>query len=357
MKKKSILVLGVTILISLSGFVVIYAINNNIIHSINVVGYGIVVDGDYAYISHNDGVEILNIENKKHPIKIGNVDIDDGAFGLEKIGDLLYIAGDSDGLIIANISNPRDLTICNEPKPGNSATNIKVQNNIAYLLYIGGNVEIINVTNPFSPVKIATISPSGAQQLRSLLVTDDLLYVADSGRGINIYNISEPSSPIFIKQMGNAGSISLFKHENLLFVGCYSSGVKLYDVTNGTSPIFKGSYQEPNGEFYGVWGNTSHCYVADLQNGILCLNIAADGKLSKGNNNSEPTPHSITSDGNNFYVADQNFRLLIFDQNLNCLYDGHKQSYWIPVWISMIPLGIILYTMIKSKKKKLTIEI
>ena len=76
--KKSNLLIGVLILISVSSFIFVYALNNNAIPG-RTVGYRIHADGDYVYVSHNDGVEIINVQNKQHPNLVGNVDHNEGA--------------------------------------------------------------------------------------------------------------------------------------------------------------------------------------------------------------------------------------------------------------------------------------
>ena len=43
-------------------------------------------------MTHNDGVENINTENKQNPKVVGNVDLNNGAWGIEKEEDLFYIA-------------------------------------------------------------------------------------------------------------------------------------------------------------------------------------------------------------------------------------------------------------------------
>jgi hypothetical protein len=356
MKKKGILSIGILILISISSFIYIYAINQNIIPVINTVGYGIEVEDDFAYVSHNDGVEIINIENKNRPLVLGNIDISDGAFGIEKNGDILYIAGDSNGLVIANISNPQQPVICSETTFGSSIINIAVQNEVVYLGFMSDLVEVFNVTDPSSPVHISTYTGNAMSNFRGLIVSGDLLYIADSNRGIEIVNISIPSSPTFIRRIDTSFPIGLFKQGNILFAACHAMGVYWYDITNGTEPLLKGSYHEIGGEAYGVWGNSTHLYVADLQKGIFCIDITDEGGASKVSQNFEVTPHSISGWENHVFLADQNFRFMILDLDLNFLYDGHKLGYGLPIIIVIVTIAGIIFLRVyqtkESQKKK-----
>lgn len=348
--KKIKLLIGLSIFLSITASFLIYTINQKYIHVITV-GYDIEVESDYAYVSHNDGVEIINIENKNRPSVVGNIDINDGAFGMVRNGDLLYIAGDSAGLVIANVSNPRQPTICSETAFDAASYNIAYQNDLVFLLLLSDTVKIVNVSDPSSPHLITTYSSAHARDYRDIVVSGNTIFIADGQRGVEIVNISSPSNPTLLHTIVTSAPIALFKFDNMLFLGCHGVGVKWYDVANLTVPILKGSYQEPGGEAYGVWGNSTHLFVADLQKGIYCLNIAENGRLSKGNQYLETAPHDISGEGDYVYLADQDFRLKIFDTNLNCLYNGHKRSYWLPISLGIVSLGLILYDRKKSRKK------
>ena len=349
MKKKNLLI-GIMILISISSFIIVYALNNNAIPG-RTVGYRIYVESDYAYVTHNDGVEIINTENKQHPNVVGNVDLNDGAWGLQKDGDLLYIAAASNGLVIANVSNPEAPIIISQTSVEEAALNLAFQNGLAFVLLGSNTLDIFNVTDPDSPFRIATYTPMQASDYRDVIISGETVFIADAGRGVEILNVSQPSTPSLINTIITSAPIALFKHEDLLFLGCHGAGVKWYNVSNLTSPVLKGTHQEFQGEAYGVWGNSSHLYVADLQKGVYCLNITEGSSVSKIFHYLEAAPHGISGEGNYVYLADQDYRFKIFDDHLNCLYAGHIISYVIPIIIAVISVGIIIFNKIPIKKK------
>ena len=124
---------------------------------------------------------------------------------------------------------------------------------------------------------------------------------------------------------------------------------------NLNSPVLKGTHQEPYGEAYGVWGNSTHLYIADLQKGAYCLNIAEGSSISKIFHYLEAAPHDITVEGNYVYLADQDYRFMIFDDHLNCLYAGHIISYVIPIILAVFSVGIIICSRIYIKKKNILV--
>ena len=349
--KKINLLTGVMVLISISSFIVVYALNNNAVPG-RTVGYRIYVESDYAYVTHNDGIEIISTENKQEPNVVGNVDLNDGAWGIEKEGDLFYIAAASNGLVIANVSNPETPIIISQTSVEGGALNIAFQNELAFVLLGSNTMVIFNVTDPSSPIRVATYTNSQASDYRDVIISGETLFIADAGRGVDILNVSQPSTPSLINTIITTAPIALFKHDDVLFLGCHGVGVKWYNVSDLTSPVVKGNYQEFQGEAYGVWGNSTHLYVADLQKGVYCLNIAEGSPVSKSFHYLKAAPHGVSGYGNYVYLADQDFRFMIFDDHLNCLYTGHIISYVIPIIIAVISVGIITYSRISIKKKK-----
>nr|QEE18090.1 LVIVD repeat protein [Candidatus Prometheoarchaeum syntrophicum] len=342
------------ILISISSFIIVYAFNNNIIPG-RTVGYRIYVESDYAYVTHNDGVEIINTENKQKPNVVGNVDLNDGAWGIEKDGDLFYIAAASNGLVTADVSNPEAPIIITRTAIEGGALNLAIKNGLAFVLTGSNTIAIYNVTDSSSPFRIATYTSSQASDYRDVIISGDALFIADAGRGIEILNVSQPSTPSLLNTIITSAPIAIFKHDNLLFLGCHGAGVKWYNVSNLISPVLKGSYLEPYGEAYGVWGNSTHLYVADLQKGVYCLNISEGNYVTKIFHNLEAAPHDITGEGNYVYLGDQDYRLKIYDDHLNCLYEGHIISYVIPIIIAVISVGIIIYSRIPIKKNRINV--
>ncbi|UYP46082.1 hypothetical protein NEF87_002367 [Candidatus Lokiarchaeum ossiferum] len=346
--KKIKIIIGFSLLISVCTFSFVFAFNQKKFPGYTV-GYRIYADDEYAYVSHNDGVEIIDIENKRHPKILENIEFGDGAFGIEKQGDLLYIAGWSEGLIIANVSNPKQPSICSKTPFEGAANMLTYHNDLVYILLSSNVVKIMNVSNPYSPVLLPTFTTSQARDYRDIKVAEDVIFIADVQRGIDIINASNPSSPVLLNTIKTSAPIALHIYETNLFLGCHGVGVKWYDISNLTSPILKGTYQEPGGEVYGVWGNVTHLYVADLQRGTYCL-VTLGGRLSKINHYEGAAPHDISGSGETIYLADQDLRLMIFDANLNCLYDGHKKSYWFPIGLTIIPVSLIVWMRGKVKK-------
>jgi hypothetical protein len=349
MRKKNLITILLIFIIA-SSFFVVYGLNNNAVPGL-LVGYGIQVENDYAYVSHNDGVEIINIENKDKPKVVGNIDYTDGGFGFRVIGDLVFLSADSYGLAIVNVSDPVSPIVVSETDFGVLVRKIAILDDLAFIILASNSLRILNISDPSSPSHIASFASPQSDQYTGVVVSGETLFIADRGRGVDVVNISQPSAPTLIRSISEASTFAIYTNGDLLFVSKHGAGIAWYDVSDLSNIVRVGSHFETNGEAYGVWGNNTHLYVADLQKGVYCLDISG-GSISKINHYYQAAPHGITVLGNYVYLADQDKRLKIFDTELNCLYNGHSITYTIPISLVIITIGLVVYSQIKKRNSE-----
>jgi len=121
--------------------------------------YGFSVSGDRVYmIRPGNGIEVLDVSNPNNPIKIGTyTNIPDGnmgTFGIQVIGNTLYIAGAK--FEIYDVSSPTAAVRIGSCDPPGLSINLRVVDNLAYSANPAGVgdygleiVDISNHTNPF----------------------------------------------------------------------------------------------------------------------------------------------------------------------------------------------------------------
>ncbi|MCY3412640.1 MAG: hypothetical protein INQ03_13465 [Candidatus Heimdallarchaeota archaeon] len=333
------------LIVTITSYFVIYALNNNAFPGLKV-GYNVVVDDNLAFVSNNEGIEIINVESKYNPKVLGNVDVDNMGFGFAVNGNQLYIADSTSGIIITDIQDPNNYRIIGETNFDIGVLSLDYQDNLVYTINTK-TMRIVNVSIPENPELIGTYTSPLVQDYRDIFIHSDLLFIADGSRGVDIINITNPNTPTLITTVLTEAPIALHVHENILFTGCHGAGIKWFDISIPNNPYLLGSYMEPNGEAYGVWGNSSHIYVADLQKGVYALSII--GLVSKLFYNLDAHPHDIIVENNFVYLGDQDFRLKIFGSELNCLYNGHVDHYGLPIFLTLVLIIIYLYPVIKRK--------
>jgi hypothetical protein len=72
------------------------------------VAYGVALEGDFAYVTNNDGVVLVDVSDPAEPRRTAMLELEDGAFGIRAAGDIAYIAADSEGFVTADVSDPRN---------------------------------------------------------------------------------------------------------------------------------------------------------------------------------------------------------------------------------------------------------
>ncbi|MHA2204148.1 MAG: hypothetical protein ACW991_10710, partial [Candidatus Hodarchaeales archaeon] len=103
-------------------------------------------------------------------------------------------------------------------------------------------------------------------------------------------------------------------------------------------------YYKLGGEAYGVTGNTTHLYVADLQKGVYILNITDPSHLIEISEYSNAAPHDIFWNDNEIFLADQDKGLIILDEHLEPLYAGFPRDLSLQLFLigATLVVGLIL---------------
>ncbi|MFW9991586.1 MAG: LVIVD repeat-containing protein [Candidatus Odinarchaeota archaeon] len=301
------------------------------------VGYSVCVEGNYAFVTDNDGTVILDISNPVNPRKIGIVATSDGAFGATVKDDFAYIASDSNGFIIANISDPESPLITDQYNDGGSAHSVCINGSHAYVTEYPQGMEIFDISTPDDIIKVTEYDDGG--EFRDVAIKNNFIYLPDSARGLKVLNVTDPSSPKLVWTSPlTHGAIDVHIYDDLLFLGGYSYGVYIFDISTPHSPIQLGKYYKPGGEAWGVTGNTTHLYVADLQKGVYILNITDPSHPKEISEYNSAAPHDIFWNDDKIFLADQDKRLIILNEHLEPLFTGFPRDISLQLFFIAVTL-------------------
>lgn len=120
------------------------------------VTYDIFVDGNYAYLTNNDGCIIIDIETCN---RVGKINIGTG-FGIFVKSDLVFV-GSENTLFIYNISIPENPVKISEWQCLDTIYNLFIEESYAYVSFYGGGFDIVNISNPFSPSRVSRFNDAG----------------------------------------------------------------------------------------------------------------------------------------------------------------------------------------------------
>lgn len=268
------------------------------------IGYDIDIDGNYAYITGNEGYIVADIQNPSNPKIISEFVIEDGSFGIFVKDDIAYVGAGGNGLYITDVSDPKNPTLIGQESANGICNNVYVSGDYAYVANYENGLLIFDITDLANPIKIG--EHSFVERTDSVVVRDKIAYIANTNTGVNVLNVTIASSPQLIRVLSaTGGSTGLSYFENLLFVGCYSSNVLVFDISVPSNPTLLGIHSDnDDGEAQGVVGNSTHLYVADNY-GVEYLDISSLPTITKiaENRQGVSSAHDIDFKDNFLYIA------------------------------------------------------
>ncbi len=230
------------------------------------------VIGTTAYVAcDTSGLQIIDISTPSSPTLIGASDTPGTAVGAYVVGTTAYIADYDQGLRIINITQPDRPTLIGVYNPGGKS--YRVPQVIGTTAYVGwdGGLRIINITNPSSPTLIGTYSLGGYYG-RAVQVIGTTAYVAADGLGLKIINVANPSSPTLIGTYDTPGTaVDVYVVGTIAYVADWGSGLQIVNITTPSTPTLIETYSLSAARAVQVIGNTA--YVADQSGGVQIINV------------------------------------------------------------------------------------
>ncbi len=153
---------------------------------------------------------------------------------------LAYISQGQSGLLILNVSNPKEPKFVSELTYGLRGYSYKLakKDSVIYLAAGGFGVSIVNVSDPDKPIitpEIRSIAPA-----KNFHIMGSYLFTAVSEEGINISNIIDPAHPnirqtFFVPGFAQAvctSAADTSADTNYLLVACGEVGLTIFDISD-----------------------------------------------------------------------------------------------------------------------------
>jgi len=260
----------------------------------------IALKGHFAYLADGiGGLSILDITDPTHPTRVGSMLFDGGTATAITVKDSYAYIGGGSGMRIVDISNP---TVPIQIGMASTTTpiGIRVEGNTAYVAIYKSAVVVFDVSNPGSPLRIATIPASvyHVDVIDSLLymacidsmvvmnvkdphhpsritktdiytesIVTDSLYTYTGGWGLTIFNFTSPDSIRVISSSNGAETEFLAKSGKYVFLS-QTGGIVAYDVGNPVTPQVVGSYYPNSGDYIGIAADDRYIYSCELNAGL-----------------------------------------------------------------------------------------
>ena len=153
----------------------------------------------------------------------GNYDTSGYAQSVAVSGGYAYVADDSGGLVVVDVSDPANPTWVGSYDPTNHAYDVAVSGNYAYIADRKEGLVVVDVSNPTNPTYAGNYNTSG--NARGVAVSGDYAYIADGDYGVVVVDVSNPTNPTYAGSYNTSG----YAH-GVVVTGDYAYGLLLAEA-------------------------------------------------------------------------------------------------------------------------------
>jgi len=206
------------------------------------MSYGLSIKSNYAYVTTNTSLIILDIKNPDKPVTASELVIGSPIFGLSILNNYAFLAASDKGLIIVDISEPNNPNIIGEYSGRGNMANVEVVNNYCYTIDYEKGFEIIDISQPSEPKLISNFLLTA----RALRIQANTAFVSDPINGLIVLDISNPKDIKKLRIVDNTkGAAGIKVNNGVLFLGSYDNWINVYNISNPQSPQFITRYTYP----------------------------------------------------------------------------------------------------------------
>ena len=274
----------------------------------------VVVEGDTLFIAaETSGFYIYDISDMNDIKQINHTDLQDNVFWLEYHENTLYVAAGHYGVAIYDVTELEKPILIYNYNPAGHVRQVNLHNgylyavldNIGLEVFDVGDLENINhiglfngVTNPF---RVEFKNNRG--------------YISDSGSGFHLINIEDPSAISKISSLTLSSSTrNIFIKDNYAYVGCWVSGMCVVDISDSNAISLVNTFDTWGYARAAINYNNS-LYVADHAYGLTVFDMSQpDNLVFQSRNYQHAHNHDvILLDDNHIAVSEYNTGVGIYD--------------------------------------------
>lgn len=273
--------------------------------------YDLHVDDNYAFVSYNKGIAVIDISDLTLPKLVSNVDSEEALFGILVEQDIAYTGNNTNGLSIVDLQDrlhPKEISELDFP---GSVYGLFIDSTLLYVSTLEGTFYIIDKSSCESPELIAQIDCEGNGT--NLSKKNDLVYYANARVGLQLIDVSAPDMPEVLGIAGQSyGAWDIDIAADHLYLGQHNRGFSIYKIKEDGS-LQHISSTDNGGEVYGIAQEGDKLYIADLQQGVEIWDISDKNNPVLLISIEEYAPHDIQVKDGIIFLADQDRNFVILD--------------------------------------------
>jgi hypothetical protein len=266
----------------------------------NARGTGVVLRGDYAFVSGYPGLTVFDISNPLAPVFLGEYETPGYANDVALLGDFAIVADDTHGIQIVSVADPTAPRYSQYVNTGRSYA-VAVANGYAFVGSTSspGGVYVIDMSAPLEAAKVGLYSGFPAYFLSA--GRERMAVSSSQAWGMVMLNTREPEVLVDIGDIGSGAEAYIASYppyddgggnyptpEGIAMSGDYAFGVDWPEesipgmgdglhILDISSPVNGRRLQDVEGLFTsgaaGVWTSGSRLYVLDWADGLLVFDL------------------------------------------------------------------------------------
>lgn len=266
-----------------------------------------VVAGDLLFVpvSYTEGstvawVEALDISAPETPVRVGGYVPSQEPYCATVANGYLYLPcwGSFDVVSYNEPANPQRQGGSADGTPANAI--VLATTNLAYAATLNGQFDVYDISDPQKPLRkggtnghwsAAMIAPA----------TNNTALITDEKTGLYVVGVSNPAAPVLLSSITNlGGATSVAVSGNLAFFTDFgdwnrAAGLQVVDLSSSQPVSRYATPAIPN----DIWISGNTAYVADVQFGLVVLDISNPAALKQIGSYSEPRGFSRISPTSN----------------------------------------------------------
>lgn len=246
--------------------------------------YSVYVKDNIAYVTEREtekkkgNLLALDISNPELVSVLSSVDLGWGnvAYGLDVLNNKAYVAAGPTGLVVVDISDPRNLKVISKIYLGSAVLDAKVKDNFAYTTLGGGlGLKIIDISDPKNLKEKGNIST--ADNANVVRLAGNFAFIANDDAGLRIMDITNPSSPKQVYSFVASSVVyDVFVENNRVYSLDTDVGVLVADIKENNEYEIIGQYQRKYSRpqplsARGIYAKNGFIYLADGDAGFRVL--------------------------------------------------------------------------------------
>lgn len=219
-------------------------------------------------------VNVPGVIQTFQPRPLSQISIPGYANNVAVNGGYAYVAAGATGLQVVNVSNPNSPVIVGARDTAGNANDVRLVGDLAYVADGTNGLVIINVAAPANPVILGSVNTGG--EAVDVWVSGNFAYIANSSAGLTIVNVTNPSAPIVASSVATGGvARGVAVKENVAIVVSDSTNtLRTFNVANPSAPAALGSVNlsgsvkdvDINGTLAAVAAYTGGAQFVDFSN-------------------------------------------------------------------------------------------